>query len=284
MVDIICREVSSTLTTLERIPDTFNSFDVFRSLNISTLTIFTNVYEEMNPFYNSYQDTLSYIKDYSSLTNYIHTLLKTICIYLKLPYCLDNLSIEMKQALNDRVQALLNCFLQSNCSNIIDGTGKINAFYFKDVLNNMKENFSFLQPILHQSDVKNYINNHFLYASSYIHDILLNFMAVRTMNTSKAACEETENVFQLKLYQTSTETRLHVSINSINLMRNIDDSIDDRILSISNSNEPELLVYMNSDTRRDIMMFICGIVHLIYGFTLMYFLKNLLSVIFNQEG
>jgi hypothetical protein len=148
----------------------------------------------------------------------------------------------------------------------------------------MKETFSFLQPILHQADVKTYINNHFLDASSYIHDILLNWIALRTINTTKTACEELEDVFRLKIYQKSTETCLCVSIDSINLIRNTNETIDDRVIFVSNSDEPELLIYMINNTNRDIIMLICGIILLICGFILTYFLKNLVPVLLNKDA
>ncbi|CAF4010934.1 unnamed protein product, partial [Rotaria sp. Silwood1] len=112
----------------------------------------------------------------------------------------------------------------------------------------MKEKFSFLQPVLHQSDVKKYINNHFFDASSYIHDILLNWIAIRTTNISETQCNEIGDIFQYKIYQKSTETCLYGSVNSINLIRNIDELIDDRIIFTSNYDEPELLVYMIDET------------------------------------
>jgi hypothetical protein len=188
----------------------------------------------------------------------------------------------MKQALSERIDALFDCFLRSNCSNLITKTNETGEFYFKEVLDNMKENFSFLQPILHQSDVKSYINNHFLDASSYIHDILLNWIAIRTNATSKTACEELEDVYRSKIYQESTETCLHVSINSINLIRNTNEPIDDRIIFASNYDEPELLIYMINNTKRDMIMLICGIVLSICGFMLTYFLIKLLPVISNK--
>jgi hypothetical protein len=243
----------------------------------------TNAYEDMNPFYNSYQDTLIHIKDYSSLETHVYSLLKTICTYLNLLPCVNDLSIEIKHGLANRIEALFDCFLRSNCSNLISDTNETGVFYFKEVLDNMKEQFSFSQPVLHQSDVKNYINGHFLDASSYIHDILLNWIAVRTINTTKIACDEPENVFRWKLYQQSTETCLRVSINSINLIRNTNELIDDRIIFTSNSDQPELLVYMTNNTKRDVLMLICGILLLISGFILTYFLKKLLPILVNKE-
>jgi hypothetical protein len=278
------RDISSTPITLEKFSDNLDSLSDFRLLNISTLAILTNAYEDMNPYYNSYHDTLLNIKDdYPSIENHIYSLLKTICNYWNLPTCLNDLSIEIKQALTDRIYALFDCFLQSNCTNLIVQTNETGVFYFKEVLDNMKENFSFLQPILHQSDVKTYINNHFLDASSYIHDILLNWIAIRTISTTKTACEQTEDSFHFKIYQESTETCLHVSVSSVNLIRNTNEFIDNRIIFISNSDEPELLIYMINNTKRDLIMLICGIILFICGFILTYFLKNLLPIILNKE-
>ncbi|CAF5015935.1 unnamed protein product, partial [Rotaria sp. Silwood1] len=277
------KEVSSTSITFEQISNRLNSLNDFRLLNISTLAILTNAYENMNPFYNSYQDTLIHIKDYSSIEYHIYILLKTICSYFNLLICVNELSIDIKQILNDRIQALFDCFLRSNCSNLILKTNETSIFYFKEILNNMKEKFSFLQPVLHQSDVKKYINNHFFDASSYIHDILLNWIAIRTTNISEILCNEIGDIFQYKIYQKSTETCLYGSVNSINLIRNIDELIDDRIIFTSNYDEPELLVYMIDETKKDIIMLICGIILFICGFILTYFLKNLLSVIVNNE-
>jgi hypothetical protein len=148
----------------------------------------------------------------------------------------------------------------------------------------MKEQFTFLQPFLHQSDVKKYINHHFLDASSYIHDILLNWIAARTINTTKIACEEPEDIYRFKIYQEPTHTCLRVSINTINLIRNTDEFIDDRIIFTSNSDQPELLVYMINNTKRDIIMLICGIILVICGFLLTYFLKDLISFIIIREN
>jgi len=238
----------------------------------------------MNPYYNSYHDTLKNIKiDYLSLENHIYSLLKTICNYWNFSICSNDLSIEIKENLMDRIHALFDCFLQSNCSNLIMKTNETDIFYFKEVLDNMKENFSFLQPILHQSDVKNYINNHFLDASSYIHDILLNWISIRTMNTTKIACDEFEDVFRLKIYQESTKTCLRVSVDAINFIRNTDEFIDNRIIFISNYDQPELLIYMINNTKKDLIMLICGIILFLCGFILTYFIKNLLPIILNQE-
>jgi hypothetical protein len=278
------REISSTSVILQKFSDNFDSLSDFRLLNISTLAIITNAYEEMNPFYNSYRDTLININlNYSSIEIHIYSLVKTICIYFNLPSCLTELSIEIKQILNDRINALFNCFLRSNCSNLILKTNQTGEFYFKEIFDHMKENFSFLQPILYQSDIKNYINNHFLDASSYIHDILLNWIAVRTIKISKTVCEEFEDVYRLKIYQESTETCLRVSINSINLIRNTNETIDNRIIFASNYDEPELLIYMINNTKRDIIMLICGIVLFICGLMLTYFLIKLLPIVFNKE-
>jgi hypothetical protein len=234
----------------------------------------------MNPFYNSYRDTLININiNHSSIEKNIYSFVKTICIYLNLPTCVSELSLEIKQTLTDRINALFDCFLQSNCSSLISKTNETGVFYFKEIFDQMKENFSFLQPILHQSDVKSYINHHFLDASSYIHDILLNWIAVRTMATSKTACEELKDVFRWKIYQESTETCLRVSINSINLIRNTNETIDDRIIFVSNSDEPELLIYMINNTKRDLIMLICGIVLFICGLMLTYFLIKLLPMV-----
>ena len=99
----------------------------------------------MNPFYNSYQDTLLHHKDYSSLENHISTLLKAICSYLNIPVCINDLSMKMTQALDDQIHALFDCFLRSNCSNLISQTNETNKFQFSEVVNNMQEKFSFLQ-------------------------------------------------------------------------------------------------------------------------------------------
>jgi hypothetical protein len=246
---------------------------------VSTLAILTNAYENMNPFFNSYRDTLIHIKDYSSLLNHIYFLLKTICNYFNLTSCINDLSNELKLALSNRIDALFDCFLRSNCSNLISETNETGVFYFHEVSNKMNEQFSFLQPILHQSDVKTYIDKHFLDASSYIHDILLNWIAIRTIGSTKKECNEIEDTSQSYFYQESTETCLRVSISSINLIRNTNEPIDDRIIFTSNYDEPELLVYMTVETKRDIIMLICGIVLSICGFILTYFLKNLLPVI-----
>ncbi|CAM4777126.1 unnamed protein product [Rotaria magnacalcarata] len=274
------KEVSSNTVTLEPIAGQLvRSLNDFHLLNISTLAIFTDAYEHMNPFFNSYQDTLIHVDDYTSLENHIYSLLKTICSYFNLPECSNNLSIEIKEALTNRIQALFDCFLQSNCSNVIAET---KLFHFEEALNNMKESFSFLQPILHQSDVKKYINNHFFYASSYIHDILLNWIAMRTTNISKTQCDVIDDVTNFKIYQKSTETCLYGSVDSINLIRTTDKSIDDRILFTSNYDEPELLVYMIDNSRKDIITLLCGILLFISGFILTYFLTKLSPIVLNQ--
>jgi hypothetical protein len=278
------RDISSIPISLEKLPDNLDSLSDFHLLNISTLAILTNAYEDMNPYYNSYRDTLINLKDnYSFIENHIYILLKTICNYWNFLTCLNDLSIEIKQALTNRISALFDCFLQLNCTNLLINTNETGIFYFQEVLDNMKENFSFLQPILHQSDVKTYLNNHFLHASSYIHDILLNWIAIRMINITKTDCEDTEDLFPLKIYQESTKVCLHASINSINLIQNSDEFIDNRIIFTSNSNEPELLIYMINNTKKDLIMLICGIILSICGFILTYFLKNLLPIILNKE-
>ncbi len=277
------REISPMSITLQQIPDKLNSLDAFHLLNISTSAILTNAYEDMNPFYNSYRDTLIHIKDYSTIENHTYSLVETICSYLNLSINLNDLSIEIKQALTDRIQALFDCFLRSNCSNLLSENNQTGVFYFQEVSNNMKEKFSFLQPILHQSDVRTYLNKHFLDASSYIHDILLNWIATRTIRTTKAACDEMDETFRFKIYQQSTETCLRVSVNSINLIRDTNEFIDDRIIFTSNYDEPELLIYMINDTKRDIIMLICGVILFICGLILTYLLRILLPVLLNKD-
>ncbi|UJR31342.1 hypothetical protein I4U23_018837 [Adineta vaga] len=253
---------SSSSITLKHITPLPNSLSDFHSLNVN---IFTDV------------------SKFSAIENHLYALLKTICDYLNLSKCVNELSFEMKQALSDRIHALFNCFLHSNCSNIISETNETGVFYFKEVSNQMKESFSFLQPNLHQSEVKSYLNSHFFDASSYIHDILLNWIATRTMSTTKTACHEQENVYRSKIYQESTETCLRVSINSINLIRNNDESIDNRVIFTSNYDQPELLIYMTSNTTKDIIMLICGILLSLCGFFLTYFLKLLLPIMLSRE-
>lgn len=244
----------------------------------------TNAYENMNRLYNSYQDNLQNIEIvHSSIETHIYSLVKTICNYLKLSACISDLSVELKQALTNRIDGLFDCFLRLNCSNLISKTNETGEFYFKEVSDQMKENFSFLQPILHPSDAKNYISNHFLDASSYIHDILLNWIAVRTIDTNQNACEQVEDHFRSKFYQESTGTCLRVSMNSINLIRNDDDVIDERIIFVSNSDQPELLIYMVSNLKREILIIISGIVLTICGLFLVYFLKKLLPLLLNEE-
>ncbi|CAF1486940.1 unnamed protein product [Adineta steineri] len=277
------KDISSVPITFQQISNPMNLFVDFHLLNISTLAVLTNAYEYMNPFYNSYHDTLVHAKDYTQIENHIYTLLKTICTYFNLLICINDLSIEIKSALNNRIQALFDCFFQSNCSGIISETNETGVFYFQEISNNMKENFLFLQPVLHQSDTLSYINNHFLDASSYVHDILLNWMATRTISTTKNDCYEKENIFRSKIYQESTETCLRVSMNSINLIRNTDEIIDDRIIFTSNYDEPELLFYMINNTKRDIIMLICGIILFLCGFILTYFLKELSRVLLNKD-
>lgn len=267
------KDISTISITLQKLSDNLDSFSDFQLLNISTLSILTNSYEEMNPYYNSYHDTLINLKiNDSILENHIYSLVKTIGNYWNIPI---NLSDELKQGLNNRIHALFNCFFQFNCSDLIMKTNETGEFYFKEISNSMKENFSFLQTFLHQSDVKNYINNHFLDASSYIHDILLNWIAQRTIDTSKTICEENTDVFYYKIYQESTKICLHVSVNSINLIGNNDEIIDNRIIFTSNFDQPELLIYMINNTKRDLIVLICGIVISICGLILIYILRNL---------
>ena len=274
----------ATSTSLQKFTEPFDSLADFRQLNLPTMAMITNAYENMNSFYNSYRDNLQNIElAHSSIENQIYSLVKTICSYLEFPTCTPDLSLELKQALTDRIDALFDCFLRLNCSNLISKTTETDEFYFKEVSDQMKENFSFLQPILHPSDVKNYITNHFLDASSYIHDILLNWIAVRTSNTNENACEQPEDLVRSKFYQESTSTCLRVSIDTINLLRNDDDKIDDRILVVSNSDQPELLIYMISHRQREIITLISGIVLSICGVFLVYFLKTLLPMILNKE-
>ena len=278
-----CRTVSPSII-LQKFTDPFDSLSDFGRLNLNAIAMITNAYENMNPFYNSYRDDLQNIPPtYSSIENHIYSLVKAICTYLKLSPCMSDPSLELKQTLTDRIEALFDCFLRLNCSNLISKTNETGEFYFKEVSDQMNENFSFLQPILHPSDVKKYINNHFLDASSYIHDVLLNWMAVRTTNTSENACEQTEDHFRSRFYQESTATCFRVSINSINLIRNTDEQIDDRIIFVSNSDEPELLIYMINTTQRELMILIYGIILSICGLFLTYFLKHLLPMIGNKE-
>lgn len=238
----------------------------------------------MNPFYNSYRDDLQNIPtSYSSIEKHIYSLVKTICTYLKLPTCAADLPLELRQTLTNRIEALFDCFLRLNCSNLISKTNETGEFYFKEVSDQMNENYSFLQPILHQSDVKKYINNHFLDASSYIHDVLLNWIAVRTTNTNANACEQIEDQVRSRFFQESTSTCFRVSIDSINLIRNTDDLIDDRIIFVSNSDEPELLIYMINTAQRELIILIYGIILSICGLFLTYFLKHLLPMIDTKE-
>ena len=143
----------------------------------------------------------------------------------------------------------------------------------------MAANFTFLQPTLHQPDVKTYLDTQFLDASSYIHDILLNSIAMRTFDTTKAACDESEDLHRSRLFHASTNVCLRVSVNSINLIRQDDEPIDDRLIMISNFDPPELLVYMASDRTRDILMLTCGTVLLVCGLLSSYFLKDLLPIL-----
>ncbi|CAF1016251.1 unnamed protein product [Adineta ricciae] len=274
---------ASSSVTLKQLPSHPDSLADFQPLNLSSMAILTDAYENMNPYYNSYRDTLAHLASFSFIEPHIYALLKAICDYFKLSNCPTELSTEMKQGLSDRIQALVNCFLQSNCSNLIRQTAETGDFYFKEVSDQMKESFSFLQPNLHESEVKSYLNTHFLDASSYIHDILLNWIAIRTTNTTKLACEEPEDNYRWKIYQESTETCLRASINSINLIRHTNDQIDERVIFTSNYDPPELLVYMTSDTIRDIIMLVCGLTLSLCGFLLMYFLKQLLPPMLNRE-
>lgn len=275
------KNISTMPITLQQFPDHFDSLSDFQSLNITTLAILTNSYENMNSYYNSYHDTLNNSKlDYSSIENHIYSLIKTLGNYWNIPL---DITSEIKQNLNRQIHALFDCFFQFNCTDLISKTFEIEEFYFQEITNNMKENFSFLQPFLHQSDVKNYINSHFLDASSYIHDILLNWIAKRTTRLTKTECEQHIDIYSRKIYQPSTQTCLHVSINSLNLIRRTDEFLDNRLIFVSNYDEPELLIYIQNNTKKDLIILLCGLILSISGFILIYFIKNLISIIFNTD-
>lgn len=233
----------------------------------------TNAHEKMNPFYNSYRDTFDHLNNETSVLDHIYLILQVICDYVHFGPCLHG---SMKEQLSDRIQALFDCFLRSNCSRLVAETDE---WYFNEVSDGMRRNFSFLQPILHPSDVKAYLQEHFLDASSYIHDILLNWIAERTKNTTQAACDALDDVVPSRIYQSATKTCLRVSINSINLLRNHNADIDDRFLFVSNHDEPEFLVYMTADTKRDYVMLICGLVLCLCGLASTYFLVHLLPLL-----
>lgn len=273
-------DLSPTTISLQQLPETFDSLSDFHRLNLPSLAILTNAYENMNSFYNSYHDTFANHEiNILSIQNQINLLVKTICIYLNTASCIPDLSFEHKQALLDRIEALFDCFHRFNCTKISIETNETGKFYYQDVVDEMKENFSFLQPILHETEVKNYINKHFLDASSYIHDILLNWLAIRQQSSSKSSCEQQENQF----YQESTQTCLFISINSINLIRNIDESIDERMFFISNSDQPELLIYLTNTSSRNIIILICGMILSLSGFICSYFVNKLLPFLFVQQ-
>ena len=267
-----CRHVSSPLTVEYHQTDHLHLFTDFRAVNASALAMLTNAHEKMNPFFNSYHDTLDHLNNGTSVLDHIYLILQVICDYVNFRPCPDGW---MKEQLSDRIQSLFDCFLRSNCSRLIVETNETDAWYFHEVSDRMRRHFSFLQPILHPSDVKAYLEEHFLDASSYIHDILLNWIAERTRNATQAACDELADLVPARIYQSSTKTCLRVSINSINLLRNQDEDVDERFLFVSNQDEPELLVYMTADTKRDYLMLACGIVLCLCGLVSSYFLVHL---------
>ena len=61
----------------------------------------TNYYDDMNPFYNSYRDTLDRVTDHSSMTNHIYWLASAICDYFGLPTVANDF---MKASLTARIQ------------------------------------------------------------------------------------------------------------------------------------------------------------------------------------